>query len=241
MKKTNIKSLSVVFSSHLTENENIEFINHLKSTVGLDIHVECIVNKNKYSLTKAYNMGWEKLDRINRGNDIIIFCHNDIVIRTQKWGKIILNLFNYKNNYYDIIGIAGATSIYNGCWWLNENGDKMNSNNMYGAVYHTNGIREWLSYYNKCNILKEAVLVDGLFIAVNGEYIEKRFDERFDNYHFYDISFCIENYLEGNNIGITDRINILHKSIGETDENWEKNRKLFIDIYKDELPIILND
>lgn len=234
-----MKRVSVIFSSHFSDEKNNEFIEHLKQTAGIDIHVECIKNMNQYSLSNAYNIGWSNLDKLGFGTDIIIFCHNDIIIRTKNWGKIILNLF--RNNSYDILGIAGSVSIYNGCWWLNENGNEMNVKNMYGSVYHTNGLREWLSFYNKCNGIKEVVVVDGLFIAVDGKSIINRFDERFDGFHFYDVSFCISNYLDGCDIGVFDRLNILHKSIGQTNQNWEENRKKLVEIYKDDLPLTINE
>lgn len=234
-----MKKLSLIFSSHFTDEENEKFIAHLKSTAGVDIHVECIKNERQYSLTEAYNLGWKKLDELGRGDGIIVFCHNDIIIKTKDWGKILLNLFKAFPNY-DVLGIAGTTELNeHGCWWLQKDGKNMNFDKMFGRVWHTNGIREWESVYSEKikSTIKEVVLVDGLFFAVNGESIVKRFNEDFKDFHFYDLSFSFENYLEGCNVGVIDRISVLHKSVGQTNNKWEESRVQFVDKFKDELPI----
>lgn len=242
MKKINgnIKKLSVIFSSHYNDELNNDFIEHLKTTSGVeDILIQCINNYGELSLCEAYNLGWKKLDELGRGNDIIVFCHNDIVIKTKDWGKVLLNLFKVFHNY-DIIGIAGTTELNShGCWWLKADGKEMNFPKMVGRVWHTNGIREWESIYTEKirSTVKDVVVVDGLFFAVNGETVVKRFNEDYKNFHFYDISFSFENYLEGCNIGVIDRISVLHKSVGMTNQNWEINRNQFVNQFKDELPI----
>ena len=48
-------------------------------------------------------------------------------------------------------------------------------------------------------------------------------------------------YLDGFNIGVTTDIRILHESIGMTNDEWEKNRQLFVKKYKEDLPITYSD
>lgn len=231
------KKLSVIFSSHFPDADNQKFIDHLKATAGVDIRVECIVNMNQYSLTEAYNLGWKKLDEEGRGADIIVFCHNDIQILTKNWGKTLLALFRSFPDY-DVLGVAGSVELNeHGCWWLDKRG-QMNFPKMYGRVWHTNGLRNWESIYSeKINGVQEVIVVDGVFFAINGETILKRFNEDFKGFHYYDVSFSFENYLEGCNIGVIDKISILHQSIGQTNQSWEENRAQFASTYKDELPI----
>jgi glycosyltransferase involved in cell wall biosynthesis len=45
--------------------------------------------------------------------------------------------------------------------------------------------------------------------------------------------------LQGVKVGVITNVRITHKSIGQTNEQWEKNRKLFAEKYKDSLPIKL--
>lgn len=233
-----MKKLSVIFSSHFSDSENQKFINHLKSTAGIDIHVECIVNMNQYSLTEAYNLGWKKLDELNLGKEIIVFCHNDITIKTKDWGKKLVNLF--LNSDYDVIGIAGSDQILeHGVWYLNEKNQLYpQDTHMFGRVWHVHGLREEESVYSTKIIgIQPVIVVDGLFFAVNGETILKRFNADFKGFHYYDVSFCFENYLEGCNIGVIDKISVLHQSIGRTNSEWDKNRQQFLSLYRNEFPV----
>jgi hypothetical protein len=234
-----MKRLSLVFSSHFTDAENQKFIDYLKSTAGIDVHVECIVNMKQYSLTEAYNLAWKRLDEIGRGQDIIVFCHNDISIKTKNWGKVVLSLFQ-NNPDYDVIGVAGSDKLLeHGVWYLNEQGKVWPPDtHMYGRVWHPNGLREHESVYStRIQHIKPVVVVDGVFFAVNGETILKRFNEDFKGFHYYDVSFSFENYLEGCNIGVVDRISIFHQSIGRTNQEWDLNRQQFASLYNYELPI----
>lgn len=211
-------SMLVIFSSHLSEEENMKFIDHIKKTSGVETNVICYENHNEFSLTQLYNKGWNS--RTNE--DVVVFCHNDIVFKTPSWGKILLNLF--RNSKYDIIGLAGSTSIINGCWWTNRK-------DMYGSVYHSDGLRTWKSIYGKCLPFKEVKIIDGLFMAINPNSNLEKFNESYNGFHFYDLSFCVENYLNGADIAVTDRIEVIHASIGITNNSWEMNKKQFINQY----------
>jgi hypothetical protein len=81
------------------------------------------------------------------------------------------------------------------------------------------------------------VIIDGLFFAVRKSQIKKGFNEQFDGFHFYDISFCVENFLEGVKIGVTTKIELTHKSIGTTNKKWEKNKLFFEALYDKQLPL----
>ena len=47
----------------------------------------------------------------------------------------------------------------------------------------------------------------------------------------------MENYLNGVKVGVCTNIRITHKSIGETNQQWEDNRTLFVKKYEDTLPV----
>jgi len=228
MKKTKIK---IIFSTHLPEDENKKFVRHVNDTIGVDHSVYYYINHNQFSLPEIYN---KAISEHNEENSIMVFCHNDITFKTQNWGKGLLAKFN--NLDYQIIGVAGTTNMpESGQWWENRN-------RMMGAVEHTNGVRNWVSEYcNPFKGVKPAVLIDGLFMAVDCNDIVHDFDEEFKGFHFYDVSFCVPNYLDGCNIGVVYDLRILHNSIGMTNEEWDKNRLQFVEKYKDELPIDLED
>ena len=222
-------NIVVVFSSHLSEVENQKFIKHIGDTIGVKHKVICYPNFNQFSLSSIYNDAI-KTHRVD--NCIFVMCHNDIIIKTRDWGKLLLNKYN--NSNYDIIGVAGTTFLpQSGRWW--EDPTKM-----CGIVEHTNGISTWVSQYSQEILsIKEVVLIDGLFITFNPDTIIHQFDEDFIGFHFYDLSFCVPNYLDGCNIGVTTVIRILHKSIGQTNQQWENNRLRFAEKFSEELPLSL--
>ena len=233
--KTKIK---IVYSSHLTDDQNTEFEKHVSETIGVDHSIHLYCNYNQFSLTEIYN---KAIIEHASSDSIMIFIHNDLYFDRSDWGKILLKHFNNPSNDYQIIGVAGSKSLYShGCWWMNENKTAMNSDNMIGIVNHDNGVRKWESKYSEPYYgVKPVVLIDGLFMAVDTDEIESKFDESFKGFHMYDVSFCIENYLDGCNIGVITDVRITHKSIGQTNQEWENNRIQFVEKYKNELPIII--
>ena len=87
--------------------------------------------------------------------------------------------------------------------------------------------------------LKDVVTVDGLFFAVHKNRIKEKFDEEFDGFHFYDIPFCVLNHLKGVKIGVTTKIMVIHKSIGQVNEQWVNNKSIFEKKYGNNLPLIV--
>lgn len=100
---------------------------------------------------------------------------------------------------------------------------------MRGIVNHESAGKKWESKYSmsKGNQLDEVLLVDGLFIVLHKNRIKKSFNESVKGFHFYDVDFSFRNFLDGVKIGVLYDIRITHKSIGQTNDEWEKNRKKF--------------
>jgi hypothetical protein len=220
--------ISVVFSTRKIDNN---FVEHVKKTcMYKGVEVLPYENNGEYSLTEIYNKGLNEAS-----SDVVIFCHDDILFETKNWGEKILKAFE-KNPEYGILGVAGTDHMISGMWWEIRNA-------MHGTVKHTDGVKTWTNKYsaNYGNQLKEMIAVDGLFIAVDRTRIETNFDDRFKGFHFYDISFCLSNYISGVGIGLISNITILHKSVGQVNEQWAENKTLFEEIYGNQLPICLNE
>lgn len=224
--------INIIFSSHLGNVKNDEFINHIKNTIGVPCDVFCYENYNKFSLSEIYNRGFKEHFE---DNTIYVFCHNDIIFKTTDWGKVLLRKFN--NSDYDILGVAGSTYIAeNGVWWSDRS-------KMHGCVEHTNGVSSWVSEYSneRVGLIVPVVLVDGVFIAIKPDSNMVEWNEKYNNFHFYDVVKSVENYLEGFNIGVINDIRILHKSVGQTNDKWEENRIQFVNEFKEYLPLDIND
>ena len=201
---------------------------HLKKSIGIpDVEIIEYVNKGE-GLTKFYNKGLKESKY-----DIVVFCHDDILFNSAKWGTKLIEHFN--SSPFGILGIAGTTQMpLTGRWWEDM---KM----MLGQVKHTHEGKYWNSIYcpNFGQRILPSVIVDGLFFAVNKKKIKCGFSKEFKGFHFYEIDFCISNFLENVEIGVMSNIRVTHKSIGQTNEEWENNRIQFIKKFEKELPIQL--
>lgn len=215
--------ISVITSTRQIDNKFVEMV---KKMSGInDIEVLMYENNSEMSLTEVYNKGLKESK-----NDIVVFMHDDINILTKDWGKKLIK--HYQNTDYGILGVAGSKDLNeNGVWWTNRE-------SMYGCVRHTDGKKTWLSEYsyNFGDKIKEAVVVDGVFFSCHKKRIVKNFDEFYNGFHYYDISFCFDNFKENVKVGVHFDISIVHKSIGEVNDEWEKNRLLFMEREKTNLP-----
>lgn len=209
-----------------TREHNPKFIEYLKKSSGYK-KVEVIekINNGEKSLTQVYN------EILNESTtDIVVLCHDDIYFDTNSWYYKLKT--HFENSDFGIIGVAGTTVLpQTGRWWDNRK-------NMVGIVNHENEGKKWTSKYSEDlgKSIRETVIVDGLFIALSKSKIKHNFDENFKGFHFYDVSFAFKNHLEGVKVGVITNIRITHKSIGKTNEQWENNRKLFVETYQNTLP-----
>lgn len=211
-----------------TRSHKPELIEYFKKSSGNPNHVNVIekINDGSKSLSEVYNEIISESE-----SDIVILCHDDIYFDTNAWYSKVLR--NFERTEFGIIGVAGTPRLpESGKWWEDRS-------KMFGIVNHESGGRKWTSTYssNMGNEIKEVVIVDGVFISIHKKRIKSQFLEEFRGFHFYDLPFCLENYLNGVKVGVCTNIRITHKSIGETNQQWEDNRTLFVKKYEDTLPV----
>ena len=209
-----------------TREHNPKFIEYLKKSSGFKkIEVIEKINNGEKSLSEVYN---EIIQESK--TDIVVLCHDDIYFDTTSWYYKLKS--HFENTDYGILGVAGTTNMpKTGRWWdLRKN--------MIGIVNHESGGKKWTSKYSEefNKSIRQTVIVDGLFIALSKSKIKHNFDEEFKGFHFYDIAFCFRNHLENVKVGVITNIRITHKSIGQTNEQWEQNRELFVEKYGKNLP-----
>lgn len=212
-----------------TRKSNPEFFDYLIKSSGFKkIKVIEKINNGEKSLCEVYN------EILNESEtDIVVLCHDDIYFDTNSWYSKLIK--HFEKTDFGILGVAGTTSIpKSGMWWEDRT-------KMIGIVNHESNGKKWESKYSESfgNSINESIIVDGLFIAINKKRIKKNFVEEFKGFHFYDVSFCLENYLENVKIGVISNVRITHKSIGQTNNQWEENRIFFSEKYQDNLPIKL--
>ena len=197
-------------------------------TVGLsNIQIIQHQNYNQYSLAQVYNSGITESIY-----DIVVCCHNDIKLE-KNWGKKLLEDFS-NNPDFSLIGKAGSCYFpESGVYW-----EKMKQT-MVGQVYHhPPNQNKWLSRYSpKLPFLIPVVTLDGLFIAFNKTKIKHKFDETYGKFHFYDHGFCVPNYLDGLKLGVTSSFEITHESVGQPNQEFFKSKDLFLQKWKNKLPL----
>ena len=217
--------ISVVYSTRETNQEHRK---HLEQTSSGNIEIIEYVNNGQFSLTELYNRALKETK-----NSIVVFCHDDITL-SKGWDRKILKHFDKTD--YGILGMAGTTDIDDsGRWWTDMS-------KMVGVVTHSSDGKTWDSKYsnNFGDKVIETVMLDGLFFVAHKDRIKKTFNEDIKGFHFYDFDFTFNNHLDGVKVGVMFDIKITHKSVGETNEQWEENRKQFREIHSKNLPYNLN-
>jgi len=222
------ESVSVVVSTRKIDEGYREHIRKMFSKP--DTEILMYENNGEMSLTQVYNKGLKE-----SVNDIVVFMHDDLILETPNMTpKIVKMMSNHSiNTNYGIVGIAGTDKLTSGMWWQNRE-------NMFGVVGHIHEGKRHVNHYSKGVFnekLKDVVIVDGLFFMVHKQRIKKEFNEEFKGFHFYDISFCVENFLEGVKIGLTTKFGVTHKSIGMVNKEWEKNKLFFEALFDKKLPL----
>jgi hypothetical protein len=219
--------VSVVISTRKIDDNYVKHVEKMFSHPKTEILM--YENNGEMSLTQVYNKGLKE-----SVNDIVVFMHDDLILETSNMTPKIVKLFD-KHPEYGIIGIAGTNKLTSGRWWDNRE-------NMFGVVGHIHEDKRHVNHYSKGvfnDVLKDVVIVDGLFFLVRKSLLKKEFNEQFEGFHFYDISFCVENQLEGVKIGLTTKFGVTHKSVGMTNKKWEKNKLLFEALFEKRLPLVI--
>lgn len=216
--------VSVVISTRKTDDKFIELVSKKFSHPKTQI---IVFENDGIPLSKIYNEGLEKST-----SDIVVFMHDDVYLGTSNLTPKINRIFD-DNPEYGIVGVAGTDLLTSGRWWDNQD-------NMFGIVSHEHNGKVHTKYFSKqkyIDTLKDVVIIDGLFMMIHKKRIKHTFNEEFRGFHFYDLPICVENFMDGIKIGVTTKIKILHKSIGVTNKEWERNKLLFEALYEKKFPI----
>ena len=227
----NKETVSVVISTRKIDEGYREHVRKMFSQP--DTEILMYENDGQMSLTQVYNKGLKE-----SVNDIVVFMHDDLILETPNMTPKIVKMMSSHslNTNYGIVGIAGTDKLTSGMWWQNRE-------NMFGVVGHINNGKRHVNHYSKGVFnekLKDVVVVDGLFFMVHKGRLKKEFNEEFKGFHFYDISFCVENFLEGVKIGLTTKFSVTHKSIGMVNKEWEKNKLFFEALFDKNLPLVIS-
>jgi glycosyltransferase involved in cell wall biosynthesis len=206
----------------------------VSQTIGVEYEPIVFDNREKkYGICKAYNEAAKEAK-----GDYLCFVHEDVVIKTDSWGKEIVKFIEL-NNGCGAIGIAGgkyANKNFTG-WNVSERlikvhdgiSDNFDENDL---VY---------KYDNPNNeIFSRAVCLDGVFLFVKKEIWENnKFDEEtFKGFHFYDADFTFSVSQKYQNY-VYFGLDIYHFSEGNRERTFCENMYIFQKKWKNRLPYCL--
>ena len=204
------------------------FKENLRNTIGVEHEIIIIDNsEGKYSLFQAYNQGIEK----SKG-EILCFIHDDVVLHTENWGKILMKLFS-KHKEVGLIGIAGSKlkTKMPSAWW-----DCPQPYRAANIIQHLDEeTKEHWNYSFKQNE-EEVVSIDGVFMAARKDDTIG-FNKNLKGFHNYDLSFSIDYLKKGYKIITTNQILIEHFSMGTLDSSWYRSSIELYNQYKGDLPL----
>jgi len=213
--------ISIIICSR-TASISDALIKNIDQTIGIAYELVIIDNSNNvYSIFSAYNEGVKRSKY-----EVLCFMHDDIIFKTNDWGKSVMNRFNAPN--LGAIGVAGSPyyAILPGAWW---SGGYI-SQSIYGE--------QELAYQTKKDNALPVVVLDGLWFCVRKSLFSMiRFDDTtFNGFHFYDIDISLQIQQKGYKILSVYDILIQHSS-GKLDTTWLTNALLLQNKWKINLPI----
>ena len=205
---------------------------NILSSIGVDYEIVSIDNsRGQFSIFQAYNEGVARAK-----GDILCFMHDDILFRSNDWGKVVVESFSSNPNM-GALGVAGGhfmpdcPSSWSTCkttsyhvWQTNRDG----SATEYGCTDYTNGER-----------LVEVVCLDGLFMCFRRSLFDTiRFDDNtFSGFHCYDSDICMQVLSMGYSVNVTFDIDIEHRSNGACNQQYYDNLELWHNKWHGQLPI----
>tara|TARA_R110002074_G_scaffold308094_3_gene478876 strand:+ start:796 stop:1638 length:843 start_codon:yes stop_codon:yes gene_type:complete len=202
----------------------------ISKTIG-DVDYEMLKfdnKKYKYSISKVYNICKQKAKY-----KYCLFVHEDIIFKTKNWGDLLVNIFN-RDKKIGLIGVAGSnykSKNPSAFWHVREENLFINIIQHYG--------KEKIIHLKKGftnNNLEDAVVIDGVFIALN-KSSNVSFNENLKDFHCYDLAVSIDTINSNYKVVVTNQILIEHFSIGTTNINFIRQVLNFHRVYKNKLPI----
>lgn len=224
--------LTLAFSTRAKSPRLGRYIRQLKHSCGVErLEILYQVNPGSKSLSSLYNQFLEQASF-----DVVCLVHDDLVFARQSaWGRQILQAFA-RYPEYAVFSAAGSVALESqGIYWDPPS-------NMLGQVIHRLQGKDQLSAYSAAQQQPlEALVLDGLLLAVHRQRLSTAFDERLGGFHFYDLAFSLGQSLaaqrgEGERCGVLSRLKPTHLSIGRPSEAYEQAREQFLRLYQAVLP-----
>ncbi len=208
------------------EKECLLYINQLIIPMGYSVDILTVHDAK--SMAAGYNEGMNASDAKYK-----VYLHQDVFIRNKNFISDILSIFEEES--IGLIGMVGAKELStDGVMWNAGRCGNFQLRSKKGE-HEEGSIRKIKGKY------EDVVCVDGLLMAT--QYDIKWREDLFKNWDFYDISQCGEFIKEGFRVVTAGQMPyswVFHDCGLQKMENYETNRKIFLDNYSDVFKINRN-
>lgn len=208
-----------------------ELKQNIAKTIGCE-HEICVIDnsRNDYTIFTAYNEGVRRAQ-----GDILCFMHEDIVFRSQDWGKVVSKAFEDKT--IGCVGVIGSWFLPNkpASWWLchADVGTVIQ-----GYCDKKGKHSSFVDGVKPAKPITDVVVVDGCWFCIpKAMFKDIRFDEQtYNSFHCYDIDICMQVLKARKRVVVQSGIEIEHTSLGNVLTTYYEQLGRFYDKWKDELP-----
>lgn len=202
---------------------------NIAETIGCNFELIIIDNsQNQHSIFEAYNTGVKKSI-----GTYWCFIHDDILFRSQDWGKKVISIFD-NDIQIGLIGVAGSKikTRMPSAWW-----DCPDELMVVNITHHLqNNQKEVQCHgFNQSNYVEVAV-IDGVFMAARSNK-SISFDDSLTGFHHYDLFLCLQYLKQKLKIVVTNQVLIEHFSIGTINKTWVASAMTFDKKYGKMLPL----
>lgn len=230
--------ISIIVSTHKPEFFQ-RFSENLKKTIGIEYELIGIENYAQYSICEAYNLGI-KLAKY----PFLCFVHEDIIFKTQNWGKRMISLMENDQNI-GLIGVAGSKfkSSYPLSGW--GQGPSLNKfkRGQITHYYDNNELYEDFDFSTEKKEFEEVVCLDGIFLFTKNEVLNHcKFDDKTLNYfHGYDTDFSLQVFFKNYKVIVDRKIELIHYSKGNYNKEYTQANKKIWKKWLFKLPVASKD
>lgn len=215
-------------------NNLLNLQKNISETIGVDFEILIFDNIKNDGICEVYN----SLSNIAKYS-ILLFLHNDVILRTENWGKILFDLLNNIN--IGLVGVSGSiykskfTSSWTAC---KEIFYRINTLQHYN--HRNNPILHQINPLNQS--YSKVAVIDGVFMAIRKELFKTiRFDDNLlTGFHGYDLDISLQ-MKEKYDVIVAHNILIEHFSPGSFDHNWLTDLIKIHKKWNKELPIFINN
>lgn len=217
----------------LKATENIE------NTVGIPYEIISFENADgKDSICKVYNKG-----ALRAKFEILCFMHEDLDIKTQDWGRIVLNNFhsNQKLGVLGIIGCAYKSAAPTAWEAVSYEAELIHGNFIQSFKYQKeNPFRFFMNPTGKK--IANVISVDGMWFCTTKAVVNKyQFDHNLlKGFHCYDLDFCFQAGQEYD-ISVTFEILMEHYSEGSYNRGWWEDTLKLHRKWQGKLPLSVDE